>query len=84
MSEQEYLILQIVNILKKQRALSIILCNQGLADARKAIMELVDKLENTQKAGAHNENVAFEKSSSSFLASRSVDEDAEVQYPGSE
>ncbi len=61
-----------------------ILCNQGLADARKAIMELVDKLENTQKAGAHNENVAFEKSSSSFLASRSVDEDAEVQYPGSE
>ena len=47
-------------------------------------MELVDKLENTQKAGAHNENVAFEKSSSSFLASRSVDEDAEVQYPGSE
>lgn len=61
-----------------------ILCNQGLADARKAIMELVDKLENTQKAGAHNENVAFEKSSSSFLASRSVDEDVEVQYPGSE
>lgn len=61
-----------------------ILCNQGLADARKAIMELVDKLENTQKAGAHNENVAFEKSSSSFLASRSVDEDTEVQYPGSE
>lgn len=60
-----------------------ILCNQGLADARKAIMQLVDKLENSQKAGKHNENAGFEKSSS-FLASRSVDEDAEVQYPGSE
>lgn len=61
-----------------------IVANYGLSDARKAIMQLVDELENGKKAGQTNSNADFSGRSSSFLASRSVDEDAEVQYPGME
>lgn len=54
--------------------------NEGLSNAKRAIVELVEKLEN-------QENPDEKKSSSSeseFLKTRSIDEDMEEQYPGME
>ncbi len=45
-------------------------------------MSLVDSLENNEKVGKNNAGNA--SISPSFMDLRSVDEEAEVQYPGSE
>ncbi|QTQ11487.1 GTPase ObgE [Treponema parvum] len=59
-----------------------VLTNFGLGSARNAVMRLVDSLENNEKVGKNNAGRAG--NSPSFMDLRSVDEDAEVQYPGSE
>ncbi|QTQ14331.1 GTPase ObgE [Treponema parvum] len=59
-----------------------VLTNSGLGSARNAIMSLVDSLENNEKVGKNNAGNA--SISPSFMDLRSVDEEAEVQYPGSE
>ena len=51
--------------------------NMGMNGARNAIITLVNQLENRSSLQA-------EISRNEFLATRSVDEDMEVQYPGSE
>ncbi len=61
-----------------------ILMNYGMNNARNEIMRLVDVLEGDDAAGT-----IFEKkladAASAFMAEReSIDDDAEVQYPGSE
>ena len=61
-----------------------ILMNYGMNNARNEIMRLVDVLEEDDAAGT-----IFEKkladAASAFMAEReSIDDDAEVQYPGSE
>lgn len=62
-----------------------ILGKTGLADARNAIIQLVDKLEGVTDAQALAEKGSAEaEKDSEFLSSRSVDEDADIQYPGSE
>ena len=58
-----------------------VLNNIGMAALRNALIQLVDKLEDGQER--HGEGAA--PSVSSFMAEReSIDDDAEVQYPGSE
>lgn len=59
-----------------------VIANTGLGNARNAIMELVDRLENGRKAGKENDNKTGSSIKSDFMANRSVDEDVEVQYPG--
>lgn len=58
-----------------------ILNNIGMAALRNAVIELVDKLEGKQALDGGEASPAV----SSFMAEReSIDDDAEVQYPGSE
>ena len=58
-----------------------ILNNIGMAALRNAVIELVDKLEGKQALDGDEASPAV----SSFMAEReSIDDDAEVQYPGSE
>lgn len=55
--------------------------NLGMNNARKAITELVNKLEGVKSA---SEAISNATGDCDFLKTRSVDEDMEVQYPGSE
>ncbi len=61
-----------------------VIAGTGMSAARNAIMELVDRLESGYKAGKDNANKTGSSLSAGFMADRSVDEDAEIQYPGSE
>ncbi len=57
-----------------------ILMNTGIKSLKCAIIELADKID-----GSHDKSVAPEPKVSSFMAEReSIDDDAEIQYPGSE
>ena len=58
-----------------------VLNNIGMASLRNALIQLVDKLENNQAPEGQKQAPAV----SSFMAEReSIDDDAEIQYPGSE
>ena len=58
-----------------------ILNNIGMKALQKAIIQLADKIEGQQAAADQDGKPA----ASSFMAEReSIDDDAEVQYPGSE
>ena len=58
-----------------------VLNNIGMAALRNALIQLVDKLENNQAPQGQTPA----QSVSSFMAEReSIDDDAEIQYPGSE
>ena len=53
----------------------------NITPVRKAIVEMVEKMEDGRKSIAEN---AKEMKKNSFLAGRSVDTDMEEQFPGSE
>ena len=55
--------------------------NIGMLNAKKSIITLVNKLEGIGDEETSNKT---KKIASSFMDDRSVDEDMEVQYPGSE
>ena len=58
-----------------------VLNNIGMAALRNALIQLVDKLENNQAPQGQTPAPSV----SSFMAEReSIDDDAEIQYPGSE
>ncbi len=55
--------------------------NIGMANAKKAIIQLVNKLEGIGEAETEVKTNQF---GSDFMKERSVDDDMEIQYPGSE
>ncbi|MCR5290635.1 MAG: GTPase ObgE [Treponema sp.] len=59
-----------------------VMAHYGMDSARKQIMALVDRLENGEDSSKHIEGGTGIVSD--FLKTRSVDEDMEVQYPGSQ
>ena len=61
-----------------------VMTREGLDEARKSIMTLVDTLEGTGKtAGADNANKESASLSDDFLKTRSSEETGDIQYPGS-
>lgn len=61
-----------------------IMARTGMNEARLAIMELVDRLENQARAHGTAGSAALPAQKSSFLASRSVDTAMQEQFPGME
>ncbi len=63
-----------------------VMARMNIGEARTAIIELVERMERTHAPGQHHSSAKTdsEGSSSDFLATRSVDESMEVQFPGAE